>query len=192
MKNTVALLQRGLSRLWSRVVVQRLINSTASQQVDISLLAGETKNGMEYLEPYGFTSTAHSGAEGVALFLGGDRSHGIVINLADRRYRLKSLKSGEVALYTDEGDSIVLKRGRLIEATTETFVINAKNKVVLNTQQVETPGKITAGQSIVSQAEIQDKAGSMSTMRIQHNTHDHKGDSGGVTGKPNQPMSIIC
>ncbi|WP_369407038.1 hypothetical protein [Arsenophonus endosymbiont of Aleurodicus floccissimus] len=93
-----------------------------------------------------------------------------------------------MAIYTDEGDSIVLKRGRLIEATTETFVINAKNKVVLNTQQVETSGKITAGQSIVSQAEIQDKPGSMSTMRMQYNTHNRQGDNGGVTSKPNQPM----
>jgi len=192
MKNTVALLQRGLSRLWSRVVVQRLINSTASQQVDISLVAGETKNGMEYLEPYGFTSAAHSGAEGVALFLGGDRSHGVVINVADRRYRLKGLKEGEVALYTDEGDRVVLKRGRVIEVTTDTLILHAKNKVVLDTPRVETSGEITAEKSIVSQSEIQDKAGSMSTMRIQHNTHDHKGDSGGVTGKPNQPMSIIC
>jgi len=188
MKNTAGLLQRGLSRLWSRVVVQRLINSTASQQVDTSMMAGETKAGMEYLEPYGFTSTAHAGAEGIALFLAGDRSHGIVINVADRRYRLKSLKSGEVAIYTDEGDSIMFKRGRLIEATTDTFIIHAKNKIVLDTQQVETPGKITAAQSIVSRAEVQDKTGSLSTMRAQYNSHDHKGDSGGITGKPNQPM----
>ncbi|NIH12528.1 MAG: phage baseplate assembly protein V, partial [Serratia symbiotica] len=98
MKNAVAMLQRVLLRLWSRVVVRGVNSALACQQVDISLVAGETKNGMEYLEPYGFTSTAHAGAEGVALFLGGDRSHGVVINVADRRYRLKSLKSGEVAI----------------------------------------------------------------------------------------------
>ncbi|BBI91832.1 phage baseplate assembly protein V [Serratia symbiotica] len=188
MQKIISLLQRGLAHLWSRGVVQRLDSGKACQSVDVALLAGETKAGMEYLEPYGFTSTAHAGAEGIALFLAGDRSHGIVINVADRRYRLKSLKSGEVAIYTDEGDSIMLKRGRLIEATTDTFIIHAKNKIVLDTQQVETPGKITAAQSIVSRAEVQDKAGSMSTMRMQYNTHDHKGDSGGVTGKPNQQM----
>ncbi len=78
----------------------------------------------------------------------------------------------------------MLKRGRLIEATTDTFIIHAKNKIVLDTQQV----KITAAQSIVSQAEVQDKTGSLSTIRAQYNTHDHKGDSGGITGKPNQQM----
>ncbi|HGJ5856477.1 phage baseplate assembly protein V [Arsenophonus nasoniae] len=188
MKNVVSMLQRSLSRLWSRAVVQGVNSAMACQQVDIAMIAGEKKAGMEYLEPYGFTSTSHSGAEGVALFLAGDRSHGIVISVADRRYRIKGLKSGEVAIYTDEGDSIMLKRGRLIEATTDTFIIHAKNKIVLDTQQVETPGKITAAQSIVSQAEVQDKTGSLSTMRAQYNTHDHKGDSGGITGKPNQQM----
>ncbi|WP_334470332.1 phage baseplate assembly protein V [Arsenophonus sp. PmNCSU2021_1] len=181
-------LQRNLARLWSRAVIQRLNNTTACQQVDISMMAGETKTGMEYLEPYGFTSTAHAGAEGVALFLAGDRSHGIVISVADRRYRIKGLKSGEVAIYTDEGDSIMLKRGRLIEATTETFILNAKNKVVLNTALIETPGEIKAEKSITSAAEVQDKVGSLSTMRKQYNSHAHSGDSGGMTGTTTQGM----
>lgn len=188
MQNIFSALQRSLARLWSRALVEKLDSTKACQIVDAGLLAGEARHGVEYLEPYGFTSTAHSGAEGVALFLGGDRSHGVVINVADRRYRVKGLKSGEVAIYTDEGDSIMLKRGRLIEATTETFIIHAKNKIVLDTKQVETPGKITAAQSIISQAEIQDKTGSLSTMRTQYNSHDHKGDSGGITGQPNQQM----
>ncbi|WP_369407039.1 phage baseplate assembly protein [Arsenophonus endosymbiont of Aleurodicus floccissimus] len=62
------------------MLIQRLNNAIACQQVDISMMAGETKTSMEYLEPYGFTST--TGAEGVALFLAGDGSHGIVINVA--------------------------------------------------------------------------------------------------------------
>ncbi len=63
---------------------------------------------------------------------------------------IKGLKSSEVEIYTNEGDSsIMLKRGRLIEATTDTFIIHTKNKIVLDTQQVEMPGKITAAQSIV-------------------------------------------
>ncbi|WP_334468979.1 phage baseplate assembly protein V [Arsenophonus sp. PmNCSU2021_1] len=188
MQNIFSTLQRGLARLWSRAVVQRPNSTPACQQVDVAMIAGDTKAGMEYLEPYGFTSTAHSGAEGVALFLAGDRSHGIVINVADRRYRLKGLKSGEVAIYTDEGDSIVLKRGRLIEATTETFILNAKNKVVLNTALIETPGAIKAEKSITSAAEVQDKVGSLSTMRKQYNSHAHSGDSGGMTGTPTQGM----
>ncbi|WP_174891724.1 phage baseplate assembly protein V, partial [Candidatus Hamiltonella defensa] len=179
MKNALWTFQRGLSRLCSRLMVRGTNSTAACQRVDVSLMAGETKAGMEYLEPYGFTSTAHAGAEGVALFLSGDRSHGIVINMADRRYRLKDLQTGEVALYTDEGDHIVLKRGRVIEVTTDTLILHAKNKVVLDTPRVETSGEITAEKSIVSQSEIQDKLGSLSSMRDQYNRHTHPGDSGG-------------
>lgn len=177
-----------LSRLWSRAVVKQLDNSSTCQKADISMLAGEQKTGIEYLEPYGFTSTAHAESEAVALFLSGDRSHGVLINIADRRYRLKGLKSGEVAIYTDEGDSIVLKRGRLIEATTETFVIQAKSKIVLDTPQIKTSGAINATKSIVSADEIKDKTGSLSRMREQYNSHTHRGDSGGTTGQPNSRM----
>ncbi|BGI51967.1 MAG: hypothetical protein HamCj_03200 [Candidatus Hamiltonella defensa (Ceratovacuna japonica)] len=188
MKNALWTFQRGLSRLCSRLMVRGTNSTAACQRVDVSLMAGETKAGMEYLEPYGFTSTAHAGAEGVALFLSGDRSHGIVINMADRRYRLKDLQTGEVALYTDEGDRVVLKRGRVIEVTTDTFIVNAKNKVVLDTPRVDTSGEITAEKSIVSQSEIQDKLGSLSSMRDQYNSHTHSGDSGGSTGQPHQRM----
>ncbi|ASV33135.1 phage baseplate assembly protein V [Candidatus Hamiltonella defensa] len=188
MKNALWTFQRGLSRLCSRLMVRGTNSTAACQRVDVSLIAGETKAGMEYLEPYGFTGIAHAGAEGVALFLSGDRSHGIVINMADRRYRLKDLQTGEVALYTDEGDHIVLKRGRVIEVTTDTFVVKAKNKVVLDTPRVDTSGEITAEKSIVSQSEIQDKLGSLSSMRDQYNRHTHPGDSGGSTGQPHQRM----
>ncbi|WP_174891594.1 phage baseplate assembly protein V [Candidatus Hamiltonella defensa] len=188
MKNALWTFQRGLSRLCSRLMVRGTNSTAACQRVDVSLIAGETKAGMEYLEPYGFTGIAHAGAEGVALFLSGDRSHGIVINMAYRRYRLKDLQTGEVALYTDEGDHIVLKRGRVIEVTTDTFVVKAKNKVVLDTPRVDTSGEITAEKSIVSQSEIQDKLGSLSSMRDQYNRHTHPGDSGGSTGQPHQRM----
>ena len=77
------------------------------QELQVKLLAGEIKDGMEHFEPYGFTSNAQAGAEVLAGFFGGDRSHGVVICVADRRFRLQGLESGEVAMYTDEGDELV-------------------------------------------------------------------------------------
>nr|WP_234817489.1 hypothetical protein [Candidatus Hamiltonella defensa] len=49
MKNALSTFQRGLSRLWSRVVAQSVNSTAACQRVDVSLMAGETKAGMEYL-----------------------------------------------------------------------------------------------------------------------------------------------
>ncbi|MCT2388796.1 hypothetical protein [Erwinia pyrifoliae] len=57
----------------------------------------------------------------------------MVITVADRRYRLTGLKSGEVAMYSDEGDSIVLRRGNRVEVNTKHYVVNAVDKATFNT-----------------------------------------------------------
>ncbi len=43
---------------------------------------------------------AQDGAEAVMLFPGGDRSHGVAVVVADRRYRLKGLKREKKSLFT--------------------------------------------------------------------------------------------
>ncbi|EMW3378017.1 phage baseplate assembly protein, partial [Yersinia enterocolitica] len=108
-------IQRGLSNMLVRAVVRRLDSSSKNQMLQIQMIADELKDNIEHLEPYGFTSAAHTGAEAFAAFPDGDRSHGVVLVVADRRYRIKGLESGEVAIYSDEGDSIILKRGNQIE-----------------------------------------------------------------------------
>jgi phage gp45-like len=55
------------------------------------------------------------GAEAVVLFVGGRREHGLVVAVDDRRYRLKGLEKGEVALYNKAGGKVVLKADGSIE-----------------------------------------------------------------------------
>ena len=88
----------------------------------------------ELFQHYGFTSNPLSGAMMVVLPVGGRTAHGIVIATEHGQYRLKNLASGEVALYTDEGDSIVLNRGRVMNMTTQTLNINAAQAVNIKTQ----------------------------------------------------------
>lgn len=114
------------------------------QGLQVRLLAGEVKDGMEHFEPYGFTSNAQGGAEVLAGFFGGDRSHGVVICVADRRFRLQGLESGEVALYTDEGDKLHFKRGRVIEIETLTLKVKAATAVEFDTPEIRTTGKIVS------------------------------------------------
>jgi phage gp45-like len=47
--------------------------------------------------------------------VGGDRNNGVVVAVGDRKFRLKGLQGGEVAMYTDEGDIIIMKRGHNIK-----------------------------------------------------------------------------
>jgi phage baseplate assembly protein V len=112
-----------LDNMVARAVVQLVNDGTKLQVVQLSILDGETREGCERFQSYGLTSVPLDGAEAVVLFAGGRRDHGLVIAVDDRRYRLKGMQGGEVALYTDEGDRIHFKRGGTIEVKAATKVI---------------------------------------------------------------------
>ena len=119
------------------------------QSLQLRLLADEVKDNVEHLEPYGFTACPLAGAEALAGFIGGDRSHAVVIVVADRRFRLQGLKPGEVALYTDEGDRRHFKRGRIIDIETVTLNVKASDSVNFDTPLISTTGRIeSAGDQI--------------------------------------------
>ncbi|WJM94971.1 phage baseplate assembly protein V [Pseudomonas defluvii] len=161
----------GLKQILARGVVTLVKATSKLQSLQMRLLAGEVKDGMEHFEPYGFTSNAHPGAEGIALFVGGDRSHGVVVCVADRQFRLRGLKSGEVALYTDEGDRLHFKRGRVIEVETLTLKVKADTAVEFDTPVIRTTGRIeSAGDQV---------AGGVSQMQHVHEGSDKKPVAGG-------------
>lgn len=124
---------RQIRNMISRGVVALVNPGSKLQALQMRLNADEVKSGMEHFEPYGFTAHPHLGAEGIALFFGGDRSHGVVINVADRQFRVVELEAGEVAIYTDEKDTLIFKRGNVVELTTKTFRVNAETAVEVNT-----------------------------------------------------------
>lgn len=133
-----------LTRLLARGTVVLANSANKLQSLQMRLTAGEVNDDMEHFEPYGFTSNPLAGAEGIATFLGGDRSHAVVLVVADRRYRLKALAAGEVAIYTDEGDKIHFKRGRVIDIDTATLNIRASSGVNIDTPTLTQSGKIVS------------------------------------------------
>ena len=112
-------------------------------------LAGEQVQSAELFQHYGLTSNPPAGSMAVVLPLGGKTSHGIVIATEHGGYRLQGLASGEVALYSDEGDSVVLRRGRVVEVTTQTLRITAPAGVEIDTPTLTVTGQI-AGQGGMS------------------------------------------
>lgn len=153
------------------------------QQLQIRLLAGEVKSGVEHMEPYGFTSNPLAGAEGIAIFPGGDRSVGYVIVTTDRRYRIVGLEPGELAIYTHEGASIKLKNGRVIDVECDDYNVKAKKFTVtaeqqtltattltINAANVDSSGKITAPDIVLAD-----------TSMVGHIHEEHDGPS---TSKP--------
>lgn len=139
--------------------------------VDMEGLSGESVSG-ELFHHYGFTSGPLAGAEYIAIPLGGNSNHVVVIASEDARYRL-SVKDGEVAMYSDEGDHVHLKRGRVIEVVTETLLVKAGKKVRFETPVVETTGQIQADDTIQSAKDVIDQVRSMQADRDLYNTHKH-------------------
>ncbi|MBF8730452.1 phage baseplate assembly protein [Pseudomonas guariconensis] len=164
-----------LTRMMARGTVALATAGRMLQTLQMRLTAGEIKDDLEHFEPYGYTSCPKPGAEGLALFLGGDRSHGVVVCVADRRFRLKELKPGEVALYTDEGDTFVFKRGRVVELDTMTLKVKAGSSVQFDTPLIKTTGRIESDGDQV--------AGGISQI-----THVHDGISRG-DAQSNKPVA---
>lgn len=107
-------LRRRLRLLFSRSVVLAVRDGEGFQILQVKGLPGEVLDGVERIQNYGFTSVPFAGAEAFLGFVGGSRSHGVAVGVDDRRHRKRGLKPGESAQYSDEGDSIHLKRGRII------------------------------------------------------------------------------
>lgn len=117
-------LQRRVMNALARAVIEQVNDGTKMQVLQLSLMADEVKGGVERYQDYGFTSVPLKGAEALAAFIGGNRDHGIVICVADRRYRLKGLEAGEVAIYDDTGQKVVLHRDH-IRVTAGKVVVDA-------------------------------------------------------------------
>jgi phage baseplate assembly protein V len=113
----------------ARGVLQATDDSKGVQVLSLSLLAGERKDNVERFQNYGFTSMPTGEAEAIVIFPGGDRSAGVVVALDNRAARMTGLQLGEVAVYTEEGDSIVLGLNRQIEITTRRLVVTATETV---------------------------------------------------------------
>ncbi|WP_171023574.1 phage baseplate assembly protein V [Escherichia sp. E1130] len=176
-------MNNSLQNIVTRAVITALDTAKKCQAAGLKLIAGDSKEGVEHLEPYGFTSAAQNGAEAVVLFPGGDRSHGMAVIVADRRYRLKGLARGEVAIYDDQGQSVTLTRAGI--------VVDGGGKPIV----FKNAPKARFEMPIESTGDIKDNCDgsgkTMAQMRVTYNGHTHKenGDGGGTTNKPDQPMS---
>lgn len=106
----LAPVRRKITLMVSRAVLTMVSDATTLQTLQARLLGEEVLSALERFQQYGFTSVPHAGAEAIALSLGGNRSHTVIINVDDRRYRLKGLEGGEVALYDDRGQRVHLTR----------------------------------------------------------------------------------
>ncbi|MCJ2021058.1 phage baseplate assembly protein [Methylobacterium sp. E-065] len=114
-RKTLSSAARGAMLAFSRATLSKASDGTKMQEVDVKTLLGEAFSGIEHWHSYGVTHVplppdSKGAAEALVAFLGGSRSHPVVIAIADRRHRPKNLKPGESSHHDDQGQHTHLTR----------------------------------------------------------------------------------
>jgi phage baseplate assembly protein V len=184
--DVLATLARRMRLLASRAVIALVDDALKVQGVQISILADEVAEAQRFQE-YGFSSVPLPGAEAIMLSISGVRSHAVVIATDDGRHRKKNMQPGEVSLYTDEGDYILLRRGKIIKVHSGGEVdvdapnvkITASSKITFDTPELHCTGKISAVGDVTTVGDV--VAGTVSL-----DQHVHPGVTSGteITGPP--------
>lgn len=171
--NQIAPLTKRIKLVVGRCVLDSIKDTTGLQNVKIVLMADEVLDKIERVQEYGFTSYPLSGAEGVAVFTGGNRDNGVVIATDDRRYRPKDLAEGDTCIYNAYGTRIVLKNSDgSIEVITDSEVsVNAPTVNILSDE-------VNLGNGTV------EKLIKGETFQAYFNSHVHTGNLGAPTSPP--------
>lgn len=180
-----------------RAVINLVNDGLKMQELQLTLLADEVRADVERMQEYGFTSHPIPGAEAVMVCVGGTRDHGIVIAVDDRRYRLKGMAQGEVALYDNQGQAIHLKRDKVIHiygcnqfhaealvnatVTAPTITANASSQCQVNSPEINLGGDRGSLRSLIDERLI-----------ALFNGHTHSGvqAGNGSTGAPTQQLTL--
>jgi len=100
----------GYTASGARSLVDEIDDKTGMQEMKGSFMNGEARKKVESPQNYGFTSVVNKAtkgkdgkidecAEAYLQFLGGNRSFPVAMVMDDRRFRLKELKPGDVAMF---------------------------------------------------------------------------------------------
>ena len=184
-----------MERLWRRVQLMsswgRVTfsdDSRSAQLLQVKLNDSETRDDTPRIAEFGLTSRPPDGSDVLVVFLGGDRSKGVVVATAHQASRPKGLLAGETMLYDLWGKSVHLTKagGIVVEAqgapvtvnNATTVTINAADSVELVTPLLHVTGDIVAGGNIT------DSVRSMAADRELFNAHTN--GSGTTTPSPQQ------
>jgi len=144
--------------LIARGVIDSINDSSGIQGAKVCLLADEVRDTLERIQEYGFTSTPLPQAECVVIFPGGNRDHGLVIAVDDRRVRPKDIPPGGAAIYSSNGETLK-----------EIIKVLPNGTIELGKGTLE---KIVNGETFLAL----------------FNAHKHLGNAGVPTGGPIVPM----
>lgn len=131
-------LRRRVRLMISRAVLSAISDGEGIQLVQVKLLDGEVRDGVERFQNYSFTSVPLPGAEGIMACVSGNRDHGVIIAMDDRRERIKGLEPGEAAMYTHKDKEA--HKHRIIFKNDGSVEVLAKNITVKATETTRIEG----------------------------------------------------
>jgi phage baseplate assembly protein V len=185
----IAPLARRVMLTVSRGTLGGVDDAGGLQRSQVTMLAGEVRDNVERVQPFGFSSVPLPGADCLVICVGGNRDHPVIVNVDDRRHRPAGLEAGEVCIYSPQaGHRVTLKADRSVEVEGLRIVIKGEEKIRLEAPIVELTGGITTAgggplavtaSALAVSGDVQDRSGSggmtMQGMREDYNAHHHGG-----------------
>ena len=129
------------------------------------------------VQSYGIASRPHPGCKAITATIGGEQSPvTLIIATNDSRYHL-TLAEGEVALHTDQGDHVWLKRGKIevlsvaeVDVTAPVVNITATTSATIASPLTTMTGDLMVDGNISDQAGAH---GTLGALRTAYDAHAH-------------------
>jgi len=112
-----------INTMVTRAVIAAVNDSKKMQVVKVKMLAGETRADVERFQNFGFSSNPPVGSECIALAIGANRDHLVIINTDDRNTRQKEIDAGDAIVYDAGGNKLHFKNGGNVEITALTGLV---------------------------------------------------------------------
>ncbi|MBB5408613.1 phage baseplate assembly protein V [Paraburkholderia sp. HC6.4b] len=187
-----------LVRSLGRGRLTRVDDGGAAQLVQMQLSSGETRDRTPRLAEYGFQSNPPAGSDALAVFLGGDRTNGVVIACGNQQYRFRNLAPGEVCISDDKGQSVYLSAaGIVVNGGGQPVTITNTPQITADSPLFRCTGNIVGDGDITCAGDMRDNSATnphtAANSRIVYNSHHHpvpevQGGGDTVTSDPPVPQ----
>lgn len=187
--STIERIYRSVMLAFGRGRITFVDDSGAVQKLQVKFGQLEVIDNMPAPHDYGYTSNPPLKSDVLASFMGGNRKNGMVVSIGNQTYRMKNLKSGEVAIYDNLGQSVYLTQAGIVingaglpltVNNTPKVTINASAEIDLNTPLLKVTGDILDNSAT--------NTNTIAQMRTIYNSHTQSDPQGGSVGTPTPLM----
>lgn len=158
--------------------VQLTDDSGPVQKQQVQVGANWLHDSMPVLYHYGFSANPPPQTDTLTVFLGGDRSQGVVVGTNHQPSRFRGLAVGEVVVHDCNGQSIHI--------TAAGIVITSPVAVTVSAPFVHITGDLHVDGDVLDHATTQ--AHTMANTRTIYDGHTHTDSRDGETSAPQQTM----